>query len=290
VVLCALILGPVLTTLPLREYFSDPLFARYFLNVLGIIQYELPGLFGGGPVNLQLWTVPFELECYIALAILALFKIPQRRLAFTLIVCALTVALTVENLIHTPWPLNFRAPGRMLVLSFLFGVTIYLWRDRLAAGPVVVLSAGVASWAALTSAETLFIASAPVAYFTVLVGIQNWRRVFVIKGADYSYGIYLYGFPIQMTIKELFPSANSWTFNVVASVPIAALFAYVSWTYLEARVVESKGAILAKVAKLEALMKSLKRSRASSLVGQSALPDTRDIGAPSDAPRPPHLP
>jgi hypothetical protein len=76
VTISALILGPMLTTFSLQKYFSDLKFYTYFLNVIGRIHYYLPGLFLDNPfpqnVNNQLWTIPFELECYIAITILAL--------------------------------------------------------------------------------------------------------------------------------------------------------------------------------------------------------------------------
>jgi peptidoglycan/LPS O-acetylase OafA/YrhL len=44
VTLSVMILGPWLTEMTLAEYFRDPLFFRYFLNVLGGVQFYLPGL------------------------------------------------------------------------------------------------------------------------------------------------------------------------------------------------------------------------------------------------------
>jgi peptidoglycan/LPS O-acetylase OafA/YrhL len=76
VFLCALVLGSMFTTLPLTKYFSHPTFWSYFGNLIGWIHFLLPGVFENNPlniaVNLSLWTVPYELECYIALMALAL--------------------------------------------------------------------------------------------------------------------------------------------------------------------------------------------------------------------------
>ena len=75
VLLSALILGPALTTLTLHTYFVDKRFITYFLNIIGDIHYRLPRItINPTPdvVNGQLWTVPWELKCYVALTVLAL--------------------------------------------------------------------------------------------------------------------------------------------------------------------------------------------------------------------------
>lgn len=82
VLLSALILGPIFTTKPLSEYFSSRSFFTYFLNVAGDVHFNLPGVFADNPhpsiVNGQLWTVPWELRCYMLLAAIAFFwGLPQ---------------------------------------------------------------------------------------------------------------------------------------------------------------------------------------------------------------------
>jgi peptidoglycan/LPS O-acetylase OafA/YrhL len=76
VVLSAFLIGVFVTTYPLAGYFSDPLFFLYLRNALGDIHYFLPGVFANNPwpgvVNFQLWTVPFELLCYVLLTALVL--------------------------------------------------------------------------------------------------------------------------------------------------------------------------------------------------------------------------
>jgi peptidoglycan/LPS O-acetylase OafA/YrhL len=75
ITLSALLLGPLLTIYPLSQYFSDTRFFKYFLNIFGVIQYELPGLFierqvarYQGIVNRSLWTIPHEIFCYFVIS------------------------------------------------------------------------------------------------------------------------------------------------------------------------------------------------------------------------------
>jgi peptidoglycan/LPS O-acetylase OafA/YrhL len=81
VILSALILGPLVTTLPPQLYFSDPLFFNYLLNAIGDVHFLLPGVFADNPwprvVNGQLWTIPYELYCYCAISIIALIGLKR---------------------------------------------------------------------------------------------------------------------------------------------------------------------------------------------------------------------
>jgi len=60
----ALVIGSLTTTFYLQQYFTDPKFVHYFLNIVGFIHYELPGVFPSNPfpsqVNGSLWTVPLK--------------------------------------------------------------------------------------------------------------------------------------------------------------------------------------------------------------------------------------
>jgi hypothetical protein len=62
--LSALILGPIFTNLPWREYFSHPDLLRYFGNIVGLSAYHLPGVFetNRAPeiIDANLWTLPAE--------------------------------------------------------------------------------------------------------------------------------------------------------------------------------------------------------------------------------------
>jgi len=51
VVISALIIGPVFPILSLNQYFTNQTFYKYFLNVIGYIHYQLPGVFLGVPLN-----------------------------------------------------------------------------------------------------------------------------------------------------------------------------------------------------------------------------------------------
>jgi peptidoglycan/LPS O-acetylase OafA/YrhL len=267
VVISAVIIGPLVTGMPLSDYFVQRKFFSYFLNVIGYIHFELPGVFSANPlprlVNLQLWTVPFELECYIVLGALALFGLVAKRERLATVVVALTLFLQIKDMVIGPMiPIDTGGLGRVLICSFLFGVLFYIWRDRVQYSWLAFAAALACSWILLSDA--LYLASLPIAYATVFIGLQNWRRLFFIKGADYSYGVYLYGFPVQQMLIQFYPG-HSWYLNSIASLLVAGLFAYISWTFLESKVMERKSGILLLVSGIETRFKliTLPRTRST---------------------------
>ena len=170
VTMSALVLGLLVTQLPTTAYLASPQFHAYFLNIIGDIHFTLPGVFEGRPINLQLWTIPFELECYICLVVLALVGLVARpRLFGTLIVAAVLIATAIaidKGWYHKGW----NVPGRMLVLSFLFGVLCYLFKRSLPFNRWLCLACAVATYVFLSFPNLTFLAAAPLAYVTIYLG------------------------------------------------------------------------------------------------------------------------
>lgn len=236
VMLSALILGPLLTSFPLSEYFSDPKFFHYFLNVLGDIQYKLPGLFLDNPlpeiVNQQLWTMPYELICYVVIAVLATLGIAFSRIAFAGFLATAQLAVICYAFAYHPGHYSVLR-GPLLVLCFLFGVGFYLWRDVIPYNRrLALVSAALCVWLLLIPYGDFFVAG-PAIYLTCYLGLANPQRSSFLSSGDYSYGIFLYGFPIQQTISAMMPSARFWWLNVLICVPIAIAFAVGSWHLVE---------------------------------------------------------
>ncbi len=211
----AIVIGLLLSTVSVYQYLSGREFFTYLLNSVGYIHYELPGLFLDNPagrfVNLQLWTIPYELECYVSITALALFGLARRPRLLLLAICLLTAISAGHD--YSTLLINSRPPGRLLVLAFLSGVLLYVWRERISTSNVVFVIALALSWFLLSHKNTATVAALPVAYVTVWLGIKNPRRTILVAGADYSYGMYLYGFPVQQSLAYLFPGMRIWYLN-----------------------------------------------------------------------------
>jgi peptidoglycan/LPS O-acetylase OafA/YrhL len=242
--LSALIIGSVFTELPLAQYFADPTFHAYFLNIVGDIHYELPGVFGHNPlphlVNAQLWTVPYELWCYVILALLAVTAIAFNRVAYLVFMVITQIGLVAYDVYR--WdevPIQLRP--HLLVFCFLAGVGFHLWRDKVPFNRTICLCALVFCAAAMATGRGDALAPVPAAYVACYLGLMNPRRSWIVSSGDYSYGLYLYGFVIQQCIATFGPSVQHWYLNLLISLPLAFCVAIASWHLVEKHALRLRG-------------------------------------------------
>lgn len=237
VLLSAVVIGGVFTTLPLSDYYTHPIFVSYFRNIVGDIQFFLPGVFedlSNRRINSSLWTIPYELECYIVIALLWLVGATRHRIVLVLLVAAMQVAMSLRVVLHgRPLLMVSALPGRMLVLSFLCGMLIYFYRDKVVLKTWLFVAAVVFALAVLTSGYTAWLVAMPAAYIVVFLGLTNPPKISVVMDGDYSYGIYLYALPIQKSVLALFPAYREWWFVLpVSAIGFCALAAF-SWHVVE---------------------------------------------------------
>lgn len=260
--LSAFVLGLVFTSLSTKEYFTNPKFRTYFLNIVGWVHYKLPGVFETNPypefVNESLWTVPYEMACYA----LMVFVIATRALRwprillgfalFYIVASAFVQYLAVDVNSHPRWlrmavyvtqGLGGFIYGRdfYLIPSFCFGLIFFALRHKIPYSHALaaVLTLGVVITGILGDGRwwkfgLLGLVAIPTfSYLAVYVGLTRIPPVPFFSGGDYSYGIYLYGYPIQQALVAMIPVVLPWQIHLVLSGVATTLFAYVSWHYVE---------------------------------------------------------
>jgi peptidoglycan/LPS O-acetylase OafA/YrhL len=236
--LSALILGPLLTTVPLGEYFSDPRFLRYFGNIIGWIHFELPGVFEQNPnpgiVNRSLWTLHPELLSYVLMAGLIMVGWVYSRWKVTLFWIFATVVLAGYNLVTAKLELHGIYSGGILIYYFLTGILAYHWRDAIVINWRLFVAALIMSYVLMRLPQTTFIVL-PLTnvYIMVFLGMVRFPHVKFLQSGDYSYGLYLYAFPIQQAIVQFFPAFRSWWMVFLLAVLVTFCVAWISWHAIE---------------------------------------------------------
>ncbi|TXC74341.1 acyltransferase [Sphingorhabdus soli] len=249
-VLCALILGPIFTELPLKGYFLNWGFIKYFTNIVGWVNYNLPGVFASNPqggVNWSLWTIPYELSCYVIAAILAPLLVGRR--SFAIIgLAVLWILATGHFWDHPPSAEQeslralisalFEGRGPGLYFTFLLGYGAYGLRHHISYHPLLGAACaaalvGFAAFAPLENPSYGLIAWVLIVYLTLFTGVTRLPRLPILGRGDYSYGIYLYGIPVQQAVRATFPSIqNSVVLLIIVLVCLIPL-AMFSWHIIE---------------------------------------------------------
>ncbi|HNB23009.1 MAG TPA: acyltransferase [Candidatus Melainabacteria bacterium] len=234
------ILGPLFSSLGWRAYFQSPDTWGYMRNLGLYIVYSLPGVFAGNAfphaVNGSLWTLPVEFGMYLILAACGL--VSRKRSFFAL----LALIWAVTSLF---WA---RPADSMLVFYgtdirqlFICGTYFWIGANIYSSGWNKYFGVKLAIAAIL-----LHLIAAPCDWLRYIV---DWFAIAIIalsfglsrqipplgkliKDRDYSYGVYIYAFPIQQAIACLCPQIEIAPY-LVLSATVIFFCAFLSWHLIE---------------------------------------------------------
>ena len=237
VILSSLVLGPIITAANLGEYFSDKTFFSYFGNIVGRVRMYLPGVFLDNPVpatvNQSLWTLQPEFYCYLLMTAMMVSTLVYRRTHLTILYILLTVGLSLLSLRTGFGSPTDVFPGYVIVYYFVAGVVAFHWNRFIPINFPLFLIATGSAYVTVTAPGMMFLASIPIAYCTVYLGMLNLPLTYPFNKGDYSYGIYLFNFPIQQTIVHFLPNIRNWWLILLISIPLTILCAALSWRWIE---------------------------------------------------------
>jgi len=251
-------LGPWATSLALHAYFGDGGTYAYVVSNFTMINptRSLPGVWftkwdAGGVIDGPLWTLPCEVAMYIMVLLLGILRAIDLRVIAALIIVGMggiwfDTASSEYFSGSALWLLSFFASGmalyRLRVSGFING------RIALLACAGLVLSVPLKA----------FILLFPIfgSYLVIYLAFAPWLKPLpAAHFGDLSYGLYIYGWPIEQSIAWLNGSAMSWWALFAIALPVSALFAFLSWHLIEKRALRLKprattpaGAKLAPVA------------------------------------------
>ncbi len=236
--LTVLILGPLLTTLPISAYFRSENAWSYFSNIFLYITYHLPGVFGTntypGAVNGSLWSLPAEFAMYILLALVGVSLASTSGWVFTGL--AIMLASKFWAMEAAEQLVVYRTDLRgVLICGSYFWVGVIFFKYRIARffNATYILGC-VAAWLSLSRWPEVFVIASWFAlpFLTLAFGLACDPWLARMSRFDYSYGIYIYAFPIQQAIVSFWPQLPIG--YLLASSALATLvLASLSWHWIE---------------------------------------------------------
>lgn len=238
-------LGLFFTSLPPKSYLTDPGTYSYLLKcatlVTGVV-YDLPGVFVANPyknaVNGSLWTLPYEMQMYaILVAIWAALFISKHRLQkFRLAIVYGAGAACFLVLLSVFVHIGIDRQYLRFVYMFFLGGAIYVLKERVIFSPAVFWSSlAMLFLAAMAHRQHVFfvIYALTVAYLLFYIAyipsgiIRRYNKL-----GDYSYGVYIYAFPVQQSVAALMPGVPVLPMLLISS-SSTLLLAVFSWHFLE---------------------------------------------------------
>jgi peptidoglycan/LPS O-acetylase OafA/YrhL len=228
------VLGPLLTDLSQLEYFTDSKTWKYLYGNASLVKpvFTIPGVFQDHPVkgvNGSLWTLPAEARMYLILGFAGVLGLMKRRWSANLL---LAVLFSVGLFLPEYLPL-VNDNHRYYRLAIYFGVGTFFFINRefipLNWLALVILLGSMPWWH--NHPYRLVILGATICYGVACIaylpkwGWPKWM-------GDYSYGIYLYGWPSQQLAWLIIPGALPLQ-NASLAYLICFPLAVLSWHFLE---------------------------------------------------------
>lgn len=246
----SLVLGAAMTSLPLPVYLRDPGLWSFVRGTLTTFKSNaaLPGVFEGNPYRAPLgtvWTLKYEVLCYLGVLSAAVCGLLRRRLPALLVVVGLALALAWIGAVRGGDLPKGMETALRLPLIFSAGACLYLWRERLRVSGAALACLAIGAFVLARTpayAPLLFLAEA---YGAVWLALGPMARRPFDPRADLSYGLYLYGWPVQQALHALWPEASGPGLLAPAlllTLPVAAL----SWFLIERPALSLKARVLGR--------------------------------------------
>lgn len=226
------VVGPIMTRLPIDQYLSHPATLGYAKNIVLNLQWTLPGVFElnrMNAVNGSLWTLPSEVYCYamlLALSLLGLMNAPRWG---SWIACGVMVAGFLMPEVMTS--LKFGGEAQLLPACFALGVLMALNQDRIEVRARTALGLLLLTLLLRHSAVFQAMVYMSLFYGFLVLGSAQWF-IKLQPPCDFSYGVYLYGFPAQQIAVARWPDWGAHA-NQAFGLGLALVLATASWYAVE---------------------------------------------------------
>jgi peptidoglycan/LPS O-acetylase OafA/YrhL len=229
-----------LTTAPAGIFWPEA--GNFFIRNITLfsLSYDLPGVFVdniyGTTINSSLWTLNYEVMCYMGVAVCGLLGLSRPRYFFFVLLVFLVIYRV--NMVYTLIP---RLSNLItLGLPFAIGMSFWVWRKYI---PLSVPLALILLVATFFCHDTPLFRPALVLALSYTTFVIGYAKIPVLaaynRAGDYSYGTYVYAFPIQQMLASF--GVVTPLANMALALPLTLICAVVSWHLVEGPAMRLKG-------------------------------------------------
>jgi peptidoglycan/LPS O-acetylase OafA/YrhL len=247
ILLTTFLLGPIYTSLSTAAYFKHWMTYRYLAgSSIFALYYWLPEVFNNQEVNGSLWSVNVEVKFYLMLLVFAWLGLHKKKwFIAALLIVQLIIVFFFSQSLHdfiqtkTGYDIKMYAYNELMAY-FLGGSLLYLLATKIKV-KLWWLYAAFLFAVLLLFSKTFQYANFFAVVMFVVAAATNPFCIWLsqkIKN-DYSYGLYLYAYPLQWCIKTQLPSLHNPLVFALLSFIVVLPFAMASWHWVEKPILKS---------------------------------------------------
>ncbi len=228
------------------DFIRNPMTTQFVLvnAVLNDVKFFLPSVFNLNPykdaVNGSLWTLPLEMRMYVLIALVGVLGIIKSKLNFNALFCV--IFLLGFNYKYPIFD-NLDPDSTKVCAFFLLGAVLYVneVKFQLRYFIVSLVIAYLCFQGKLSLVWFLFAWSYIILYICF---VPNLFQKYFNKIGDYSYGTYVYAFPIQQFLMFFFMSNYNRLLShnqlFLLSLAVTLAISFISWHLLEKQCLKFK--------------------------------------------------
>ncbi len=238
--ICIFIVGPIGSD-DTAKYFLSVNWLVILKNILFLHKPDFYPVFSGWPdpeLNRSMWTIAYEFKCYLLVLMLGIAGVIHNKrywLIISLCINFLFLYSQIKNNINF-FDYNFQIKNDFIRLaSFFFtGGCYYLFKEQIKITRSVYFCLSIIVVIGLFSnlfSENILVLAGSSMLFLLANSTISWLSFFQ-KLPDVSYGVYLYGWPVQKLLIFYINEISPWEVLIIGTL-LSILLGWFSWVVVE---------------------------------------------------------